>query len=358
MADDDLDLKAPEIIPVTDLEIPPEGTRTPEEGDSLLGMLARRRHPEHFEEGTPVTPEGEEKSPEPPEVKAEDLPEAQKEKEAAPEPPEFKPKYKSHEEAERAYDEAERKMHEATTQAARDREGQERLTREAEELRRQLAEKEAAKPPAKTPEELEAEEEARIAQALDEIDQIETNDRQEYLKLAAKAWRKAGFGGMGQPTAPDAKTLDEMIDHRLAERQRQDEENLAIRTQAIEMAGQAGLNMEVGSEDFKLFWDQAKALPPEVRAKPLQEQVDWAAEEAKKLRKPDPSPTVEALTEEQKELMELGREYKAKQVQSQNTVLGKGASDLKPSQEAQPETFSMGGILRQQQKARQLCSST
>ena len=327
MPDDDLDLKAPEIILATDLEIPAEGTRTPDEQDSLLGMLARQRHPE---------------------LQEKESPEERPAREGEEAPPKFEPKHKTWEETEKARQEGERLMHEATTKAAQ-------AERETEGLRQRLAEKE--RPPEKTSAEVKQE---RIAQfqvvtkaaskkALSIITSLDDFDP-EYEDKVSGAWGEALAEAMAEGGGGVSK---EEVAREVARQVRAEQDTARTRAKAVELAGKAGLNMEEGSEDSDLFWDRANVLPPEFDGKPLEEQVGWAVEEARKQRKPTPG-----LTAEQQDLIELGREFKAKQAQKENAVLGKGGNHLKPTKEPQQETYSMGSLLRQQREARQKRSST
>jgi hypothetical protein len=340
-------------------EVPVDELKGPEEEGSLASILEKAPHPVFTghpaaaaeeeetppgpgEEATPpeVTPKGEEKPPEPPE------------------PPEFKPKYKNQEEAERAHQEAERRMHEATTQAAQEKEAREAAERERDGLKAKLAEKETTKPPeppAKTQEELDAEREAKIEAALDEIEQLDTS-APDYRKKVAKAWAKAGFGGGGQPAIPGSKELEEMVGRLVADRlqereaadaaqrqkdeeDRQARENANLRTKAEDLATQAGLNMGKGTVDYRLFWDVAGEISDEVKAKPFAEQVNWTVGEVRRLKGEVVQTTDQAR--------QRGQEN-----QKNNSVLEKGAN--RPHTPPAPEPYTLGSIMNKHQEARRI----
>lgn len=344
---------------VENQEVSTEELKGPEHQDSLASILEEAPrpvftgHPALGEEEGEIHPEGEDKGTKPPEQTGKE-----EEDKKPPEPsetPKFEPKYKSHEEAERAYQEAERRMHEATTQAAKDKEALEAAERERDEIRQKLAEKEAKppEPPAKTPEELEAEQEAKIEAALEEISGLDEGDP-EYRKKVAKAWRKAGIGGSGQPAIPDAKVIEEMIDRQVAERlqekeaaaaaqrqkdekDRQAREAADLSTKAEDLATKAGLNMEKGNADYRLFWDVVNEGPEEIKGKPFEDQVKWVVGEVRRLKGEVAQSTQEA-------------QKRAQETQQQNAVLERGAS--RPKAPQAPEPFTLGSIMDKHRAAR------
>lgn len=328
-------------------------TLGPEDKGSMAEKLARMEA--GLEPETNVDPEPE-PEPEPQPEEDKDTPAAEgtsgevkpPEKEPPPEEEipegwEFKPKYKDHQEAEKGAREHQQKVTEATEQAKRDREAREAAERERDELRQRIAEQEAAKPPdppAKTPEELEAEQEGRIEAALEEIGELDEADP-DYKKKVARAWRKAGVGGAGQPAAPDPKVLEEMIDARVAKRlqardaevvqQREQETVEQVREKATSLAAKAGLDMEEDSTDEILFWRMAERLPKEMDGKPLQEQVDWVVTEVRKR-----IGRVVQMTDAERE--------KARKAQAENAVLERG--NARPNlPTAAPKLRSMDDII-------------
>lgn len=156
---------------------PRPGPETEEE------LLAREAEPPPPEPETPLAPE-----PAPPE-------------------PSTRFKYKSQEEAERAYTEAQRRMHEATAEAAAIRKRQEELEHELEALRqsRQQA-PQAPQAPARKPGETLKAYVARV-RALDP-------DAEDYDERYAEIWEE----GMRQFIAPDIEQLIEQRGEAVAQR--------------------------------------------------------------------------------------------------------------------------------------------
>jgi hypothetical protein len=352
----------------------PEDLKGPEDAGSLADILERTRHQvltEHpgpgirgafepnsgeREEETPLeeetkppeeTPkEGEEKPPETKTPSEEEIPEGWG----------FKPKYKDHKEAEKGAREHQQKVTEATEATKREREAREKLEQENKELREKLTEKEAKppEPPVKTLEELEAEQEARILAALEEIGGLDEGDP-DYQKKVARAWRKAGVGGVGQPAIPDPQEIarlavqqvkEELKAEEEAKRQRDEEgrqqqANADARTQADNLAAEAGLNMAKGTADYRLFWDVAGDLPENLKSKPFTEQVHWAVGEVRRLKG-------EVVQDKQTAA------EKAREVQRQNTVLERGSNRPGKATEPEAKTYTLGGIINSQMNARRI----
>lgn len=266
--------------------------------------------------------------------------------EEIPEGWEFKPKYKGHHEAEKGAREHQAMASKKAEEVAREREAREAAERERDELRQKLAEKE--KPPEKPVEELEAEQEARIEQALDEIDQIPDDDP-EYKKKVARAWRKAGIGGAGQPATPNQEAIQELIDQRVEESLQAKERTKAeadketeaaqTRSRANELAGKTGLNMEEGTADNKLFWATVGDMPKELDDKPFEEQVKWTVNEVRRLKG--------EVVQSKEEL-----DAKARETQINNSVLPRGGD--RPRKPAAPEPYTLGSIMNKHQASRRI----
>jgi hypothetical protein len=345
--------------------VAPEELKGPEDDGSLASIMEKATpivftgHPAMGEEG-----EGEPGEPDPDDpggTPGETHTEGGKppEGEEIPEGWEFKPKYKDHKTAEEGAREHQRKVTEATEETKKEREAREAAERERDELRQKLTEKETvAKPPdkpaetTKTPEELEAEQESRIETALNEIDQIDEFDP-DYKKKVARAWRKAGIGGSGQPAIPTGKALDDLISQRVEEqfqaRERTEaeakaketkaEESSRVRTKAGELAGKSGLNMEEGSADHILFWSQVDRMPKELDGKPFEEQVQWTVNEVRRLK----GEVVQSKEE---------KEARARKAQTENAVLERGGD--RPKKPAAPEPYTLGSIMNQHQQRRRI----
>ncbi len=336
----------------------PEDLPTSEDEDSLGAIVAKVQHPVFSghpamggeeEDKADLEDEGTRKA----EDEGEDKPKTPPD-EAIPEGWEFKPKYKDHQSAEKGAKEHQALATKATQETAREREAREAAELETLGLRQKLAEKEAAaapeKPvtPEKTPEELEADQEAKIEQALNEIDLLD-EFAPDYKKKLAKAWRKAGIGGSGQPAIPDGKVLDEIIDKRVEERLQVKEaekaaatkvvEEKSTRTRAGELAGKSGLNMEEGTADNKLFWATVNDMPKEFDDKPFEEQVQWTVNEVRRLK----GEVVQSKAE---------MEARARKVQTDNAVLGRGGE--RPKKPAAPEPYTLGSIMNKHQAGRRI----
>ena len=322
-------------VPQVDPELPDETLHPGDEG-SLADILAKDREERiAAHTGIPTS----EDEPEAPEV-PDEVPEVEAVDGETPESPRFEPKHKTWEETEKAREEAERAMTDAKMVAA-----EERKAREA--LEAKLAEKEAAaaseKPvePVKTPEELEVEQEAKIEQALDEIDKIDEFDP-DYRKKVAKAWRKAGIGGSGQPAIPNQAEIAKLVQEQIkAEREAETQakakeakaaEETNVRTRAGELAGKAGLSMEEGTADNKLFWATVDDMPKEFDDKPFEEQVQWTVNEVRRLK----GEVVQSKEE---------RDRQARAAQANNTVMGRGTTQ--PKKAPEPETFTLGSTMNE-----------
>jgi len=221
-------------------------------------------------------------------------------------------KYKSHEEAERGYGEAEKLITQSTEEAKRERE-------RSEDLQRQLNE---ALLKTGTPEK--PEEEALPAQAtnavrmqnlLEEVNRLDPEDEDYNLKVA-EIWgrldddRQAEFETRMQTAI---KTYDEQ---RQEEQRRVGNEQSAqdqVITDAAETATSEGLDMGEGTPDSELFWAFANMAPEGS----LEDQTKWTIGKVKEHKKP----------------VVIDKE-KAKEVQEQNAVLERAGE--KPPERKEP----------------------
>ena len=256
------------------------------------------------------------------------------------------PKFKhaSWDETEKARVEAEKAMHTAKEEAAT--------------LRREKEEREAAAQAAedavkaaeaqRKPEEIRAEARAKVKATLKKVREIDEDDP-DYDEKVADAWAEAGLGAPAAAAAPDkgeiAKLVSEQVQNTLKAEREANAENdrkaeLAhTRENAQSLATKSGLEMKQGSVDSRLFWDVAKEIPDEVMAKPLEEQVEWAVNEVRRLK------GEVVKTKEQKDA-------DAKRLQLQNSVLEKG-----PERVVKPvtkEPYSINTIVTKQQDARRI----
>jgi len=284
---------------------------------------------------------------------------------------EAKPKHTTLEESDKAYREAERKMHEATT-----KEAEERRLREAAETRATAAEAKAVeleakgKPPEQeapkrlTRDELKAKIEEVAARATqtaletiyNDIDGPKTNPN--YHKQAAAAWAKANAeitaaaleaaesGGVSQEAigkmvsdqVKEVLKVEKEADRQARAAEDAKTEDQRTREAAAELATKAGIDM---SDDFVAggFWNLARKMPADIQAKPFGEQVDWAITETlKKLG-------TAAKTEAEKKAAAL-------KLQQQQTPLERGAT--RTAQTKKEESFTLGGALNRAQEARRI----
>jgi hypothetical protein len=257
---------------------------------------------------------------------------------AAPETPQ--PKYQTVEEYEKAYKEAETRMHTATGETATERKAREAAEARAEAAERELAElktareaatAEAAKPAAK------AERVAAYAEALKKIQAIPTDVDPEtgaiiypenYDDLVAEAW--AG-------TAVDPEQIIEEVARRTeareaekraaAEAKAAEEAEVAeaatVRSRANKMATDLGLDMTPGSAEYRLFYshvDELAANPEhEFYTKPFEEQVKWATNGVRQ-------------TLGKKIEMTDAERAAARRTQTRNAVLERGVTRVAPAE--------------------------
>ena len=255
--------------------------------------------------------------------------------------PQFK--HQTWEETEKARVEAERAMHAAKEEAAT-------LRKEKEE--RDAADKVAAETakaiPQPTPEEVRAAAKAKVKATLKTIGSLDEEDP-EYDEKVAEAWADAGLGAPSVAAAPDkaeiAKLVEEQVTNTLkAEREATAEKDRAAeiartRENAQDMAAKAGLKMDKGTVDYRLFWDVAQEIPKELSEKPLKEQVDWAIDEVHRL-KGDIVKTKE----------EKAAEAKKVQLRQQPLERGPERVPAKPSSEG----YSINSIVSKQQETRRI----
>ena len=262
-----------------------------------------------------------------------------------------KPKFDTVEDYDKAYKEAERKMHEATGETVKEREAREAAEAETERLRTENAELKAAQE-----EKTRIEEAAKTfpklkekySEALKKIQSIKLEKDKEgnliyppdYDDQVAEAWASTGVDpeALAQQAAKIAK--DELRKEQEAERQRivaseKATEGERIRAQAESMAAEKfGLDMTKGSADYRLFdtFVQELAMDQnhEMRGKPFEEQVKWASEGVKQIL----GKKIEMTDAERKLALEN---------QTRNAVLGRGVTRVAPVE--QPKQRTMNEIL-------------
>jgi hypothetical protein len=308
------------------------GVLGPEDEGSMAFKLARAAEaPHQAPEPTPEEIEAARQATEEAAAVAAAMEAAEAEKqnaggEVSPESP--KPKYATIEEAERAAQEAARRMHAATEETATERKAREALEAELADLR--------AKEEARTKPDALAARKATYAEALKKIQSIpkrneETGELEyppDYDDQVAEAWAS---------TAPDPEKIIEEVARRAEEKeaarraaaeaataeQRAIDESARIRADAEKLATGLGLDMTPNSADYRLFYtfvDELAADPKhELRDKPFEEQVKWA------------SSGVRQVLGKKIELTDAEREA-ARRAQQRNAVLERGVTRQAPTE--------------------------
>lgn len=187
-------------------------------------------------------------------------------------------KYKSHEEAERAYREAERRMHQATTEKAA-------LQKELEELKARLAalEEERQGKPAPPPDKEEAL--ARLVELNTKIDDLDPYDP-DYARQKAELELEKAFildAVKGSQAIPSPEAVKDLVRQELAAREQEmarSRELEELERRVTRLAESYGLDMKPGSWDYKHFWRAVRAGDvPEGDGIGLEDQVKALAEE-------------------------------------------------------------------------------
>jgi len=260
---------------MTDINL--EQAKTSDDVDSMASMREKHRRTRVVWQGHPNDPTLEDRPEEidelpegkdikPPEEKVEVAP-----TETRPSAPPLehegrKFKYSNQEEAERAQEEAAKRMHEATTELA--------------ELKKRLEEMEKAKEAIPRPEPSENME-TQVASTWKEIDGLDPYE-DGYEGKRAKLFAKL----LNLPPVIDDSYIDRKVEEKL-DRERQiarqkadeDAQAAASRQAAIQMAKEAGLNMD-DSNVSRLFWNALSGAPYHERVT-LNEQVDFMVKEVK-----------------------------------------------------------------------------
>ena len=244
-----------------------------------------------------------------------------------------KPKYKSQEEAETAYAEAQRKMHEATTESSRLREQNEKLQAQFNEvLTKAVTPKEEGVKPEITKKE-EAILKGRIKPMLQEIEALDTTspDYQEkvdeiYDKHLGATLRERDTR-MEKDFSDRLSKVKEEIKKEIKEEQRTEKTQDELVSDAIKKAKEEGLDMRTGikiegrdksvsSADWRLFWDSTRDAPKDSSPEQI---VDYAIKEVKRMRNEILAPKDKAR-KRQEENTVLERTTVGKEVRAEDEV--------------------------------------
>lgn len=198
-------------------------------------------------------------------------------------PPDQDLKYKDLEAANKAAQEAAKKMHAATEEAAQLRKDVEALKSQNEELQQKIVER--------VSELTEEENEALIEKTLKEMRELDPTD-DGYEKSMAKLWRKV-FGHNEKSQAKALKeAVKEIFNQELSAKTKEEREKQARLDRwntGNRRAADAGLDMEdeeetengkiIRSEDYLKFWSLVNDHAPEEL--PDSEKFDWAIKKMK-----------------------------------------------------------------------------
>ena len=297
-------------------------------GDMLLGGHPNQEPEEELPAGESEIKAGEEK---PGEVKVKEGEELPKKEE-----PPAGPRFKSQDEAEKAHDEAVRRMTTATTEAAEERKARVKLEKELEDLRLQQT-----KPPEKEEKPVVAaptddERMAKIVEAtkvanaaavpkLRALDPDDPDYEQKYADIQTEitaALAKALLEVSISPASLTREEVEKIYQEKLDAGRQKDEATEAARAEskAKEMGVKLGLTLDDPDSADAIIWDRYKgSIPQEVYDKnSLEAQVEWVAAAVRKVT------GKAALTEAEKE-------EAARIAQNNNQPLGRGGVKPKPS---------------------------
>jgi len=269
-----------------------------------------------------------------PDKEADKKPEADKDKEPDKEPEPSKLKYKSHEEAEAAYQEAERLISKKADEAKRERE-------RAEELQRQINEALLNPKPEPEPEKKVQKPTGteRMKGLMSRINQLDP-ERDGYEEEVAALWGqyddelRAEFHS--EHTESVQAAISEYDKRKTDEANRvkaEQEQQNAIIKKSTDLGVKSGLDMKDGSVDSALFWAMSNNAPEGS----IDEQVNWTIDAVKKHKATIVAPYIES-------------QKKADKAQNKNAVLDR-ASQGKPEEKKTPQApLSVGDAMEQAQR--------
>ena len=339
-----------------------DGNRTAEDLDSTedKGTLSyRMNHPDEVPD--PAAFVGDEETPEA--KAARELAEADAAAAAETETPEakaaretaaaaLKPKFATVEEYDKAYKEAETRMHTATGETAKEREAREAAEKRAEVAEAKLAEQEvereklaaeAAKPKSMT----EDEQDAIFEKAASQLRDLDIGDP-DYLRDYGRIMRKAVTAVSKSQVSVDPDTTANEVATKAWEQfqarqtaesvktaeERQREDEVRVESNARDLGIKTGLDLGDPDSADSIIWDRMKTkIPQEVFDKgTLEAQVEWVAVEVRKRT----GKVVQQTDAERKQVAEAQR---------RNTVMGKGVN-FTPSKET-PKKRTLSEVMDQ-----------
>jgi hypothetical protein len=247
-----------------------------------------------------------------------------------PDPNKEKPlKYKTHEEAEKAYQEAERRMHDATTDTKRYRDQVDQLQSQLNTL---LIGKVQADQTTTVTTKQEKKVRDHVKEMLGEIGKLDPAE-DGYDDKVADAWEKLLTPFQSELLDQAKKETQAVMTEKDKERESARERDDALE-KAEKMAKKAGLDMtgEPGgaenSAEYDLFWRFAQVAP----GKTPDEQIGWAIKETQRITKKVGEPIVDARK-------------KANERQKANAPLERHSSGRAPDSDGPAKAMSLGEAL-------------
>lgn len=228
----------------------------------------------------------------------------EKEKKSKKDEKKIKFKYSSREESETANLEAARRITEATEETKAERERNEKLQKEYNEL---LAKTKTTKESDKT-EAKKATDDEKMEKVFEQINKMDP-DEKDYQKKVAAIWAKlfADIGKAGDANTQAAiKELEERLEEKQTKTATKKEEQSKVVVSAEKAAVKAGLDMKDGSVDLDLFWLYADAAPDGNIESQVKYAIDKTLKTKKSILKTDPDAEKRA-EEERKKNEILGR---------------------------------------------------
>jgi hypothetical protein len=288
------------------------------EEETMADIVTKTRpvydgHPANAEEESSV---GEGPSEEEEEPTGSEEPQEEEEEE---EPPRFK--YKTHEEAEKGYREAERLATERAEEAGRERERSERLQRQLSDLNASLSKLTPAKEEKEPSSTLSDFTQTQLADVFDRIGRLDPEDP-EYTKKWAAVYSEFYSELNARQQAEIDKRFEKYDADRREEQRALDAEELvqeSVVETATDVAEKAGLDMSEDSDDFFMFWTFCDRAPEGS----IEEQAQWTCDRISEIKKGIKEPILKS-------------KRKARETQERNEVLDRGGEGPHKKEEGPP----------------------
>lgn len=269
------------------------------------------------EEAKPSEEEEEKATPSEEEKEEEEKPSPSEEEEE--EPPKFK--YKSHEEAEKGYKEAEKLVTKRSEETQKERERSEDLQRQLNEANEALLKRESEKPEEKKEPSFLDSSTDRMQKLLQSISNIDPEDK-DYDRKVATLWGELNTEQQAEIDRRLTSALEEYDSKKKREQEEDDDEKSTqnrIVEDAAKIAASEGLDMKEDSDDSYMFWSFAPGAPEGT----IESQAKWACEKVKKVKQSIVKPYLKS-------------KGKARKAQEENEVLERGG-EKPPAKKKEPD---------------------